>query len=231
MVLKANDRRTSCPCHDEFRGPRSDYVRQSLKEIVSLNRKRLGGQIKESLVIWTIRRCWQEWVDSGRFRCHDGSCRPKATEDQEDRLTVRSAVTALDSSLSTIRLPITPIHTVEPDYSGAWLDQVGIMLTGYVQCLSTNPTFSCVLKSSKTFLSETWLGNESDISISNFNSIVKYKRPNTRAGAVAIYQNFSDAVNITPSMECSVSQSDIYGTIRSSVGNLCLAEYVIDNGQ
>ncbi|GFX84971.1 transient-receptor-potential-like protein [Trichonephila clavipes] len=27
MVLKANDRRTSCPCHDEFRGPRSDYVR------------------------------------------------------------------------------------------------------------------------------------------------------------------------------------------------------------
>ncbi|GFS64653.1 methionine--tRNA ligase, cytoplasmic [Trichonephila clavipes] len=29
MVLKANDRRTSCPCHDEFHGPRSDYVRQS----------------------------------------------------------------------------------------------------------------------------------------------------------------------------------------------------------
>ncbi|GFV29943.1 uncharacterized protein TNCV_3100211 [Trichonephila clavipes] len=28
MVLQANDRRTSCPCHDEFRGPRSDYVRQ-----------------------------------------------------------------------------------------------------------------------------------------------------------------------------------------------------------
>ncbi|GFU16866.1 hypothetical protein TNCV_4291681, partial [Trichonephila clavipes] len=26
MVLKANDRRTSCPCHDEFRGPRSDYT-------------------------------------------------------------------------------------------------------------------------------------------------------------------------------------------------------------
>ncbi|GFU75804.1 hypothetical protein TNCV_1652641 [Trichonephila clavipes] len=25
---KANDRRTSSPFHDEFRGPRSDYVRQ-----------------------------------------------------------------------------------------------------------------------------------------------------------------------------------------------------------
>ncbi|GFT49399.1 hypothetical protein TNCV_4583631 [Trichonephila clavipes] len=32
MVLKANDRRTSCPCHDEFRGPRSDYVRQQFRE-------------------------------------------------------------------------------------------------------------------------------------------------------------------------------------------------------
>ncbi|GFW26960.1 hypothetical protein TNCV_1377981 [Trichonephila clavipes] len=32
MVLKANDRRTFCPCHDEFRGPRSDYVRQKNPE-------------------------------------------------------------------------------------------------------------------------------------------------------------------------------------------------------
>ncbi|GFV44386.1 transposable element Tcb1 transposase [Trichonephila clavipes] len=52
-----------------------------------------------------IRRCWQEWMDSGRFQCHDGSGRPKATADREDGLTIRSVVTALDSSLSTIRLP------------------------------------------------------------------------------------------------------------------------------
>ncbi|GFW58479.1 hypothetical protein TNCV_717801 [Trichonephila clavipes] len=39
MVLKANDRRTSCPCHDEFRGPRSDYVRQEyyLDEWANIN--------------------------------------------------------------------------------------------------------------------------------------------------------------------------------------------------
>ncbi|GFX92618.1 uncharacterized protein TNCV_4087231 [Trichonephila clavipes] len=38
MVLKANDRRTSCPCHDEFRGPRSDYVRQvALATTTSVN--------------------------------------------------------------------------------------------------------------------------------------------------------------------------------------------------
>ncbi|GFX34821.1 hypothetical protein TNCV_2327611 [Trichonephila clavipes] len=33
MVLKANDRRTSSPCHDEFRGPRSDCVRQKLGQM------------------------------------------------------------------------------------------------------------------------------------------------------------------------------------------------------
>ncbi|GFX67269.1 uncharacterized protein TNCV_775261 [Trichonephila clavipes] len=29
---RANDRRTSCPCHDEFRGPRSDCVRRVASE-------------------------------------------------------------------------------------------------------------------------------------------------------------------------------------------------------
>ncbi|GFW94304.1 hypothetical protein TNCV_1432431 [Trichonephila clavipes] len=42
MVLKANDRRTSCPCHDEFRGPRSDYVRQVLDESRSFFRVHTG---------------------------------------------------------------------------------------------------------------------------------------------------------------------------------------------
>ncbi|GFW31564.1 transposable element Tcb2 transposase [Trichonephila clavipes] len=51
-----------------------------------------------------IGKCWHEWVDSGRFQRHDGSGRLRATADQEDRLFAKSAVTALDSSLSTIRL-------------------------------------------------------------------------------------------------------------------------------
>ncbi|GFX13754.1 HTH_Tnp_Tc3_2 domain-containing protein [Trichonephila clavipes] len=46
-----------------------------------------------------IRRCWQEWVDKGRFQRHDGSGRPRTTADQEDRLIVRSASIARDSSL------------------------------------------------------------------------------------------------------------------------------------
>ncbi|GFV63331.1 hypothetical protein TNCV_3751481 [Trichonephila clavipes] len=39
MVLKANDRRTSCPCHDEFRGPRSDYVRQKTTALLEAEAK------------------------------------------------------------------------------------------------------------------------------------------------------------------------------------------------
>ncbi|GFX68842.1 ATP-dependent DNA helicase [Trichonephila clavipes] len=111
-----------------------------------------------------------------------------------------------------------------------WWDFKGIVFEVYLW--HGREKFPLPVTVSDEFLSETWLGNESDISIPNFNCIVKNKRPNTRAGGVAIYQNSSDAVNIiTPSMECSVSQSDIYGTIQSSVGGLCLAECVIDNGQ
>ncbi|GFV93448.1 hypothetical protein TNCV_1987631 [Trichonephila clavipes] len=37
MVLKVNDRRPLAPCHDEFRGPRSDYVRQVALETTTYN--------------------------------------------------------------------------------------------------------------------------------------------------------------------------------------------------
>ncbi|GFX25972.1 uncharacterized protein TNCV_2303541 [Trichonephila clavipes] len=43
-------------------------------------------------------------MGSGIFQRRDGSGRPKTTVDREDRLIVRSTVTALDSSLSTIRI-------------------------------------------------------------------------------------------------------------------------------
>ncbi|GFX38379.1 transposable element Tc1 transposase [Trichonephila clavipes] len=77
---------------------------QSLKEVILELRAnwRITRHMGRSYA--AIRKCWEEWVDSGRFQHHDGSGRPRATADQEDRLTVRSAVTALDSSLSTIRL-------------------------------------------------------------------------------------------------------------------------------
>ncbi|GFW69081.1 transposable element Tc1 transposase [Trichonephila clavipes] len=50
-----------------------------------------------------IIRCWQEWVGSFRLQRQNGSGRPRAIADREERLIVRSAVTDPDSSLSTIR--------------------------------------------------------------------------------------------------------------------------------
>ncbi|GFU37300.1 proline dehydrogenase 1, mitochondrial [Trichonephila clavipes] len=53
-VLKANDRRTFCPCHDEFCGPRSDYVTQmQLSEVIARTRKyfrEVTGVASENMV-------------------------------------------------------------------------------------------------------------------------------------------------------------------------------------
>ncbi|GFY19685.1 hypothetical protein TNCV_4648571 [Trichonephila clavipes] len=49
MVLKANDSRTSCPCHDEFRGPRSDYVRQGFVNGIL----ETGGVMDKCVQMWT----------------------------------------------------------------------------------------------------------------------------------------------------------------------------------
>ncbi|GFW01218.1 uncharacterized protein TNCV_4514171 [Trichonephila clavipes] len=62
-----------------------------LKEGCRANRRiaRLMGRSDAA-----IRRCWQERVDSGRIQRHDGIGRPRATVDQEDRLIVRSSISA-----------------------------------------------------------------------------------------------------------------------------------------
>ncbi|GFW58971.1 HTH_Tnp_Tc3_2 domain-containing protein [Trichonephila clavipes] len=71
-----------------------------LKEVGWANRRITSNMGRSDA---SIRRCWQEWVENGRFQRHDGIGRPRTTEDRENRLTVRSAVTASNSSLSTIR--------------------------------------------------------------------------------------------------------------------------------
>ncbi|GFW83635.1 HTH_Tnp_Tc3_2 domain-containing protein [Trichonephila clavipes] len=50
-----------------------------------------------------IRRCWQEWMDNGRFQRHHGSGRPRTITYREYTLIVRSDVISSDSSLSTNR--------------------------------------------------------------------------------------------------------------------------------
>ncbi|UYV61580.1 hypothetical protein LAZ67_1005361 [Cordylochernes scorpioides] len=106
-----------------------------------------------------IRRCWQKWVNNGSMQRQDGSGRPRATTEREDRAIVRMAVAAPESTLSTIqrvtgtqvskmtinrrlrernlrarRPPAYPSHpcTDKSDYSGVGSDQLGTALTGDV---------------------------------------------------------------------------------------------------
>ncbi|GFT98067.1 uncharacterized protein TNCV_3362731 [Trichonephila clavipes] len=103
----------------------SHGIRAHYKQISEIERDRIiglkeAGWVNKRITCHmgrsdaAIRRCWQEWVDSSRFQRHDGSGRPKATTDRDNRLTVRSAVTALDSSLSlpTVTQPTTHACTL-----------------------------------------------------------------------------------------------------------------------
>ena len=47
-----------------------------------------------------IRRCWQEWVNNGRYQGQNGSDRPRTTVERKDRAIVRATVTAPESSLT-----------------------------------------------------------------------------------------------------------------------------------
>ncbi|GFV07016.1 HTH_Tnp_Tc3_2 domain-containing protein [Trichonephila clavipes] len=71
-----------------------------LKEAGWANR-RITRQMGRSDV--AIKRCWQEWVGNGRFQRHGVSVRPRATAYQEDKLIFRSAASASDLLLSTIK--------------------------------------------------------------------------------------------------------------------------------
>ncbi|GFY06072.1 hypothetical protein TNCV_3863761 [Trichonephila clavipes] len=73
MVLKANDRRTSCPCHDEFRGPRSDYVRQNTSQT---DAKFVSSHLMDEVLMRpegkkaarAVRSCPSLWLRHLRYR-------------------------------------------------------------------------------------------------------------------------------------------------------------------
>ncbi|GFW06238.1 hypothetical protein TNCV_37131 [Trichonephila clavipes] len=73
-MLKVNDRRTSCPCHDEFRGPRSDYVRQD----------------EENTGRPCVMRIWNQWTAEGHTERHALFPRLPITNIRETSPIVRS---------------------------------------------------------------------------------------------------------------------------------------------
>ncbi|XP_053596141.1 uncharacterized protein LOC103578666 [Microplitis demolitor] len=80
---------------------------------------------------------------------------------------------------------------------------------------------SVIQKSQILMLNETWLDDNESVSIPHFNCIVQYKRPNRRAGGVAIYHYANDTTNIiTPCINMTVRQSEFVSSSKSSVGEI-----------
>ncbi|GFU10304.1 transposable element Tcb1 transposase [Trichonephila clavipes] len=62
-----------------------------------------------------IRSCWQEWVDSGRFQCHDDGWKSKFYAHNDHYAPCHSR-----------------LCTVEPDYSGSWPEQIQLAAQRFV---------------------------------------------------------------------------------------------------
>ncbi|GFY35070.1 hypothetical protein TNCV_5044451 [Trichonephila clavipes] len=86
-VFKANDRRTSCPCHDEFRGPRSDYVRQAA-EIVN-------GVYGADTVTANYVQFWFRRFCSGIFDAKDAPRTGRPIVENVDEITEKSNLTGM----------------------------------------------------------------------------------------------------------------------------------------
>ncbi|GFT93146.1 transposable element Tcb2 transposase [Trichonephila clavipes] len=107
MVLKANDRRTSCPCHDEFRGPRSGYVRQVALENNNKSQTNMASSSSGHFDS-VVRRCWDQWIREMSFKQRPGSGRPRQTSRREDRNIVRNALLQPTVSSAAIQAQVVP---------------------------------------------------------------------------------------------------------------------------
>lgn len=88
------------------------------------------------------------------------------------------------------------------------------------------------IASSSNFLilSETWMNDDNMVDIPNFEIVVKYKRPGTRAGGVAIYHNSNDGFRVvTPQMELNTQQLESLSVQLSKVGEICPCQTELDN--
>lgn len=81
-------------------------------------------------------------------------------------------------------------------------------------------------------LSETWVNNDEEIHMPNFNCVVKFKNSGRRAGGTAIFHNNNDSSHIvTSNMDIDRTRSESLTVRVASVGELCAADCLLENGQ
>lgn len=91
-----------------------------------------------------------------------------------------------------------------------------------------------IRKSHVLMLSETWLSNNEQVEVGNFNLITQYRRPNIkRGGGVCIYHNTDDsqrecAVNSDTQLRRGPQHTSL---TKSAVGDICAARYTTSSGR
>lgn len=133
------------------------------------------------------------------------------------------------------RLTLNRLDTIDRNLVDFLKERKGLSLFTFncqsLRAHSVDLTDIVIQNSNVIILSETWLHNNENVDIDNFNCVVKFKRPNHRAGGVGIFHNSNDSINIaTPSIDFTVAESDNYGSMVSNVGDLCVAECAMGNG-
>lgn len=86
-------------------------------------------------------------------------------------------------------------------------------------------------KSNFLLLSETWLSNEEDVQLPNFDCIVKFKRENVRAAGVAIYQNKNIARITTLNIELTIRNAGELNVTQAAIGDICASQVKMDDGR
>ena len=80
-------------------------------------------------------------------------------------------------------------------------------------------------------VSETWLRNNEDITISNLDCSGQFKTEGQRAGSVAIYQKHNTAHITTPHMNVQYRQTSSCTANSRAIGDIFAAECVMPDGQ
>ena len=82
--------------------------------------------------------------------------------------------------------------------------------------------------------SETWLGNDENVDIPNFDCVVKFQGTSVTAGGVAIYQNSNNSLVCTSNMNMTHINLRQTTTVSVnsglSVAEICAAQCILDNG-
>lgn len=81
-------------------------------------------------------------------------------------------------------------------------------------------------------LSETWMNNNVDINVPNFNCIVKFKRNDEQIPRIIIHHDVNDTYKvITSNMELQLRNVREIDVGQSNIGEICIAQCVVEDGR